>query len=206
MLQVEGLSFFYGDRAILNEVSFTVASGELAALTGSSGEGKTTLARIIAGHVKPSKGRVLVAGRETTGKPCRDAFLVSQETDLFGWQTVRQHLVFASGAAIDPSEILKLVHLEEAADLLPKQLSGGMQKRLALARALAVSPKILILDEVFGSQDEALRDELLSELRPYWRERKTSVLLVTHDSAVTERFTDRRIALRRGSVFTTLAA
>jgi ABC-type nitrate/sulfonate/bicarbonate transport system ATPase subunit len=188
MLKLDGVAFTYGKRQLFRDVSFSLAPGEVAAIWGVSGKGKTTLGRIIAGHLRPEAGKIFLRDREITGRPSRSVFLVSQDSDLFPWQTVRQHLDFVSslktgagGGSVAPEEALRLVRLENEEKKFPRALSGGMQKRLALARALVLDPTILVLDETFSPLDGALRQEMWSDLQPFWKKRGTAVLLISHD-------------------------
>jgi NitT/TauT family transport system ATP-binding protein len=214
VLKAEGLSFAYGDRLVLEKVSFALREGQVGVMTAPSGHGKSTLARVLSGHLRPRSGRVFLNDGDVTGRPSRRVFLVPQDGDLFAWQTAWRHLEFARAAGVGggergggsvegrdaaalPStdELLALVRLEGAADSYPKQLSGGMQRRLALARALAVDPDVLILDEVLSAQDEALREDLMTRLLGYWRARGTIVIVVTHDLALADRIADVRLDL-----------
>jgi ABC-type nitrate/sulfonate/bicarbonate transport system ATPase subunit len=204
LLKVEELSFAYDARALFRALSFELAAGETAALTGPSGVGKTTLARLVTGHLRPASGRILLSGRDLTGRPSRRIFLVGQDSDLFPWQTALRHLEFVRGLGVvkagapEPAEALRWVGLEAVARSYPRALSGGMQKRLALARALVLDPDVVVLDETLASQDEALRNELWARLRPYWEKRGTGVLLISHDEEMVRRERLRRIALPEG--------
>lgn len=190
MLRLEGVSFSFGSKELLRGLSFTVEPGEVVAITGPSGRGKSTVARIIAGHLRPSSGKVWLKDQDLTARPNRSIFLVSQENDLFPWLTALGHLDFVARLGVagagrpGPRAALRMVRLEKEEESWPKALSGGMQKRLALARALVLDPAVLILDETFSPLDEALRRELWAELSPYWKARGTAVILVSHDSAM----------------------
>jgi len=188
MLRLENVAFSYDKKQLFRDVSFTVGAGEVVAICGVSGKGKTTLGRIIAGHLNPGAGRVVLGGQEITGHPSRSVFLVSQESDLFPWQTVRRHLNFVErlrgkgqGERVSVGEALRLVRLEEDGGKVPRDLSGGMQKRLALARALVLDPAVLVLDETFSPLDSALRKAMREELKPFWEKRGTAVILISHD-------------------------
>ena len=191
----------YGDSAsaILDDISFEIRQGECLGLTGPSGCGKSTLAHIGAGHIKPKGGKVQVDGRDVTFKPNRDVFLIHQEADLFPWQRVNKQISFAMQKA-DPqrvSELIAMVKLAGCENMYPHQLSGGMKKRLALARALAVNPKLLILDESFSSLDSQLKNELYEDLRQIWEKVGTTILLITHDSRDLENLAHREIKLSK---------
>ncbi|MER3397416.1 MAG: ABC transporter ATP-binding protein [Chloroflexota bacterium] len=170
-------------------VAFEVREGEKFIIIGPSGCGKTTLLRAIAGFVMPSRGRVLVAG-EPVREPGPDRAVVFQEFDqLFPWRTVLDNVVYAlkvTGRARGRTAVeqahhfLRLVGIEAAADKYPHQLSGGMKQRAAIARALAIGPKILLMDEPFGALDAITRTQLQQELNRIWAETGVTIILVTH--------------------------
>jgi ABC-type nitrate/sulfonate/bicarbonate transport system ATPase subunit len=190
----------YGGRGadlLLDDVSFSIAPGECVGLTGPSGCGKSTLARIGAGYLRPEGGRVLVDGSDLTHRPSRKVILIHQEYDLFPWQTVSRQISFALTQP-DPvrvAELVALARLDGSEHLYPNQLSGGMKKRLALARALAVDPRLLILDESFSSLDSNLKFELYRDLRRIWQQTRATILLITHDSRDLENLAHREIRL-----------
>jgi NitT/TauT family transport system ATP-binding protein len=172
----------------LHDVNIEVHAGEFVCLLGPSGCGKTTLLYALAGHLSPSGGRISIDGIEVKG-PGPDRLLVFQEPALFPWLTVRQNIVFAlrarglsrAAAAARAAEYIPLVHLDGFEDTLPHQLSGGMRMRVQLARALAVSPAVLLMDEPFASLDAQTRSHMHQLLQRIWlRDRKT-VVFVTHD-------------------------
>ncbi len=194
-LVVETLAktFYAGDRRInaLEKIDLTVKSGEFINLIGPSGCGKSTLLRCIAGFEKPTKGRVILNGQEING-PGVERMMVFQSFDqLFPWYTVQENIMFAlkvTGRAVTRAErkeiagaYLKMVGLAGFADLYPHQLSGGMKQRVAIARALSVRPRILLMDEPFGSLDAMTRLTLQEELIRIWEETKVTILFVTHN-------------------------
>lgn len=200
MIEFRQISHRYPGSAgdlILRDISFTIAPGECVGLTGPSGCGKSTLAHIGAGHIAPTAGQVVIDGVDLTSRPSRQVFLIHQEPDLFPWQKVRHQVGFAMGkdAPGRVAELLALVKLSGFEDYYPRQLSGGMKKRLALARALAVNPRLLILDESFSSLDSNLKYELYEDLRRIWRETAATILLITHDSRDLENLAHRDIRL-----------
>jgi ABC-type nitrate/sulfonate/bicarbonate transport system ATPase subunit len=200
MIEFRQISHRYPDSAdelLLREISFTIAPGECVGLTGPSGCGKSTLAHIGAGHITPASGQVVVDGVDLTSRPSRQVFLIHQEPDLFPWQKVKKQVEFALGQA-DAGRVaalLALVKLSGFEEYYPRQLSGGMKKRLALARALAVNPRLLVLDESFSSLDSNLKTELYEDLRCIWRETSATILLITHDSRDLENLAHREIRL-----------
>jgi NitT/TauT family transport system ATP-binding protein len=172
----------------LHDVNIEVHPGEFVCLVGPSGCGKTTLLYALAGHLAPSGGRISIDGVQVKG-PGPDRLLVFQEPALFPWLTVRQNLVFAlrarglsrAAAAARADAFVPLVQLDGFEDALPHQLSGGMRMRVQLARALAVEPAVLLMDEPFAALDAQTRSAMHQLLQRIWlRDRKT-VVFVTHD-------------------------
>ncbi|RKN37099.1 ABC transporter ATP-binding protein [Streptomyces hoynatensis] len=172
----------------LNEVSLTVADGEIIALTGLSGCGKTTLLRIIMGLEKATSGGVSVGGQAVTG--CGyDRGLVFQHAELFPWRTALQNVEFGLEVKGVPKperrriarEKLALVGLGHAMDRRPSQLSGGMKQRVGLARALSIDPQVLLMDEPFGALDAQTREGLQAEVLRIHRETGKTIVFVTHD-------------------------
>lgn len=188
---VDGVSKRYeSDRQsvqALSDVQFAVETGEFVCIVGPSGCGKTTLLRAIAGLEAPSKGQVVIDGEAVDG-PDTDRGMVFQEYGLFPWLTVQENVCFGlerQGMAREACdnrcyEMLDLVGLDGFADAYPKELSGGMKQRVAVARALAVDPNILLMDEPFGSVDAQTRERLHAELLDIWQETGKTTLFVTH--------------------------
>jgi NitT/TauT family transport system ATP-binding protein len=192
----------------LDGVSLTVPSLQFVSVIGSSGCGKTTLLRLIAGLIRPSEGEIRVQGEPVRGTSA-DRAVVFQQHALYPWRTVAANVTLAlelSGIAQGAeaqriaADYLELVSLTEFADHHPSQLSGGMQQRVGVARALAVSPSILLMDEPFGSLDAITRRELGAELLRIWEAQQRTVVFVTHsiDEALT--LSDRVVLLREGRV------
>ncbi|HEY8391370.1 MAG TPA: ABC transporter ATP-binding protein [Capillibacterium sp.] len=194
-LVVEALTktFYAGDRPInaLKQIDLTVKNGEFINIIGPSGCGKSTFLRCIAGFEKPTAGRVLLNGQEING-PGVERMMVFQSFDqLFPWYTVQENIMFAlkvTGRAASRAErkeitgaYLKMVGLTAFTDFYPHQLSGGMKQRVAIARALSVRPRILLMDEPFGSLDAMTRLTLQEELIRIWEETKVTILFVTHN-------------------------
>jgi sulfate transport system ATP-binding protein len=194
-IEVRNIHKTFGNFVALNNLSLTIASGELVALLGPSGSGKTTLLRIIAGLEAPDRGSVLLDGEEATARSVRERGVgfVFQHYALFRHMTVFENVAF--GLRVRPRlqrpseteirrrvhELLSLVQLEWTANRYPAQLSGGQRQRIALARALAVEPRVLLLDEPFGALDAKVREELRRWLRRLHEELHLTGVFVTHD-------------------------
>lgn len=186
----------------LADVSFTVNSGELVTVVGPSGCGKTTLVRLVGGLEAPSSGQILINGDPVDG-PAPDRAMVFQEYHLFPWLTVRENVAFGLVEQGVPDEqrirrvnkMLRLVGLNDRGDAYPAELSGGMRQRVGLARALAVDPEMLLMDEPFGSVDAQTRRRLQRELIDIWTEMNKTVLFVTHDIEEAVRLADRVLVL-----------
>ncbi len=179
---------FSNEVIALRDVDIAVHPGEFVCLLGPSGCGKTTLLYALAGHLEPSGGRISIDGVQVKG-PAPDRLLVFQEPALFPWLTVRQNLTFplrARGLARAEAEarareFVALVHLEGFEETLPHQLSGGMRMRVQLARALAVDPAVLLMDEPFAALDAQTRGHMQQLLQRIWMSDRKTVVFVTHD-------------------------
>ncbi|MEZ0169414.1 ABC transporter ATP-binding protein [Microvirga sp. TS319] len=172
----------------LDRLSLDVADGEFVTVVGPSGCGKSTALNIAAGLVEPSSGEVLVDGRSVRG-PGPERGVIFQQYALFPWLTVRENVEFglriARKGARERREIadhfIKLVGLERFADALPKTLSGGMRQRCAIARAYAVNPTILLMDEPFGALDALTRVQMQVQLLQTWSRERRTIMFITHD-------------------------
>ena len=187
---------------VLRRVSFTVRDGEIVSLIGESGCGKTTLLRLVQGLIRRDAGDIRVDGKPVS-EPGRDRGFVFQQASLLPWRSARANVEFGlelqgvprAKRAERASALLKLVGLEQAAEQFPHQLSGGMQQRVGLARALAIDPAILLMDEPFSALDVATRETLQDELIRIRRETGKTILFVTHDIDEAVYLADRIIAL-----------
>jgi NitT/TauT family transport system ATP-binding protein len=192
-----------GDLEVLNDVSFSLDSGTFTCLVGPSGCGKSTLLRIIDGLIPADSGEVFIGGKKVR-EPALDRGFVFQQFNLLPWRTVIGNVEFGLenlGVKKDErrrraEEILKLVDLEGFESYFPGQLSGGMQQRVGLARALAVEPTILLMDEPFGSVDDQTRMLLQEELLKIWEKAQKTVVFVTHDIEEALYLGDRIVVMR----------
>ncbi len=210
MLRVEEIFKDYDGKPLLKGISFEVQEGELVCLLGSSGSGKSTMLRIIAGLEKPESGKVYWNDVEYTDKPTheRDFGLMFQDYALFPHRSVAENIAFGlrmarrSKAEIDSlvEKGLKSIHMQEFANRPVTELSGGEQQRVALARALAPDPHLLMLDEPLGALDHNLRTELLKDLRKRLHDSKKPVIYVTHDQEEAFALADRLLLLHNGKL------
>ncbi|MFQ3475988.1 ABC transporter ATP-binding protein [Halonotius sp. F2-221B] len=186
----------------LRDVNFAVEEGEFVCIIGASGAGKTTLFRIIAGLESATEGTVWLDGESIDG-PGTDRGMVFQEYGLFPWRTVLKNVTFGleerdldKQARLQRArEMIDLVGLDGFEDSYPKELSGGMKQRVGIARALAVDPEILLMDEPFGSVDAQTKQRLHEELLDIWSATNKTVLFVTHDVDEAVTLADRVVVL-----------
>ena len=196
MLKVSKLSVEFGNTTIVDDISFTVPTGESLAITGPSGIGKTTLLHAICGIVRTTHGTVHIDNVDITSLPThkRGIGLVSQTGDLFPTMTTSQNIEFGLRIAKMPQkertervkELLDLVGLAHLAHRNVAELSGGESRRIALARALAPRPRVLLLDEPLSGLDQTTHDALMSDLARVLKQTATTALLVTHDHSEAE--------------------
>ena len=213
-IEIRNVSKQFGNFQALGDVSLDIGAGELVALLGPSGCGKTTLLRIIAGLETPDQGSILFSGADTTDVHVRERGVgfVFQHYALFRHMTVFENVAFGlrvKPRAVRPSEaqirekvhsLLGLVQLDWLADRFPSQLSGGQRQRIALARALAVEPKVLLLDEPFGALDAKVRKELRRWLRRLHDDLHVTSIFVTHDQEEALEVADRVVLMNAGKV------
>jgi sulfate transport system ATP-binding protein len=209
-ISVRNVSKQFGNFTALDDVSLDIATGSLTALLGPSGSGKSTLLRVIAGLEKPDQGRVFISGEDSTVVPARKRGVgfVFQHYAAFKHMTVWDNVAFGLSIRHRPkaeirdrvTELLHLVQLEGFADRYPAQLSGGQRQRMALARALAVEPRVLLLDEPFGALDARVRHELRSWLRRLHDEVQVTTVLVTHDQEEAMEVAEEVVLMNRGRI------
>ena len=209
-IEVRNLHKKFGDFVALEDVSVTIPTGQLTALLGPSGGGKSTLLRIIAGLDSADDGSVSIEGIEATRLPAqkRNVGFVFQHYAVFKHMTVARNVAFGLEIRKRPKaeirkrvdELLELVHLSQFAHRLPSQLSGGQRQRMALARALAVEPKVLLLDEPFGALDAKVRKELRDWLRRLHDEVHVTTVFVTHDQEEALEVADEIVVINEGRI------
>ena len=210
MIEVHNVSKRFGDFVALDDVSLQVPSGALTALLGPSGSGKSTLLRVIAGLEQPDSGEVFIGEREATQlRPQqRGVGFVFQHYAPFKHMTVADNVAFGLTVRKRPkeevrervNELLELVHLDGFAHRYPSQLSGGQRQRMALARALAVQPRVLLLDEPFGALDATVRKELRAWLRRLHDEVHVTTVFVTHDQEEAMEVAEQIVVLNHGDI------
>jgi len=187
-LLVQNLCKRFADKTVLEDINFSMQSGEFVTFVGSSGCGKSTLLRLIAGLDLPSGGRIQVDGCPVEG-PGPDRGMVFQKYSLYPWLNAADNVAFgmrlqgmtSADVRDRTAYFLEVVGLRDAATKLPRELSGGMQQRVAIARALATNPNVLLLDEPFGALDLQNRETMQDFLHKLWQRTGLTVLLITHD-------------------------
>ena len=213
-IEIKNITKIFSDFKALDNVDLKIETGSLIAFLGPSGSGKTTLLRIIAGLEYPDSGGVFFHGEDASQKKTKDRHVgfVFQHYALFRHMTVFDNIAFGlrvKPRAIRPSEdrikarvleLLKLVQLDWVAARYPSQLSGGQRQRIALARALAIEPKVLLLDEPFGSLDAQVRKELRQWLRRFHDDLNITTLFVTHDQEEALEVADRIVVMNKGKI------
>lgn len=209
-IEVRGVGKRYGDFVALDDINVSLPTGQLTALLGPSGGGKSTLLRIIAGLESADGGSVEIEGVDATKLPPqkRNVGFVFQHYAVFKHMTVAKNVAFGLEIRKRPkaevkakvAELLELVHLSQFAHRLPSQLSGGQRQRLALARALAVEPSVLLLDEPFGALDAKVRKELRDWLRRLHDEVHVTTVFVTHDQEEALEVADEIVVINEGRI------
>ena len=206
-IELKQITYEYasGERAVsaLRDVSFGVGESEFVCVVGRSGCGKTTLLNILAGFLVPTRGEVRIAGRTVTGKGLDRGVVFQDFAQLFPWRTALRNVEFGlemkgvsrEERSATARRFLELVGLEAFANAYPHELSGGMQQRTAIARALAYNPSVLLMDEPFAALDALTRDEMQRFLTEVWRETRKTVVYVTHNVAEAVYLADRIIVL-----------
>ncbi len=206
-LELKNVSKSYGGTSVLKDVNLSLIEGEFVAIVGYSGQGKTTLMSMIAGLVRPDSGEILLQGKPVAG-PGPDRGLVFQNYSLLPWLTVAENIALAVQAvfpnqttaerAAHVDKYIAMVKLSHAKDRLPRQLSGGMRQRVAVARTLAIQPRVLLLDEPLSALDALTRANLQDEITQIRRTDNTTILLITNSVDEALLLADRVIPLTLG--------
>jgi putative spermidine/putrescine transport system ATP-binding protein len=209
-VRLDKITHRFADFTAVTDISLDVAGGELVALLGPSGCGKSTLLRIISGFIRQSEGRVLFddSAVDHLAPSGRGVGIVFQNYALFPHMTIAENVAYGLQAQKWPrhkimprvTEMLDLVHMREFALRKPRQLSGGQQQRIALARCLAIDPKVLLLDEPFGALDKNLRLDMQIEVKRLQRDYGITTILVTHDQEEALSMADRIAVMSRGRI------
>ncbi len=209
-IEVSGVNKRFGDFVALEDIDLSIPTGQLTALLGPSGGGKTTLLRIIAGLEATDSGSVVIEGNDATALPVqkRNVGFVFQHYAAFKHLNVARNVAFGLEIRKRPKEeikakvdeLLQLVHLTQFAHRLPSQLSGGQRQRMALARALAIEPTVLLLDEPFGALDAKVRKELRDWLRRLHDEMPVTTVFVTHDQEEALEVADSIVVINEGRI------
>ena len=209
-LELNGIAKYFGQVTAVNRVQVSVERGEFLTLLGPSGCGKTTILRMVAGFENPSEGNILLDGDDITRRPAskRPMGMVFQSYALFPHLTAEQNIAFGMTIKKQPKDVIKrrcvelleLVGLGEKGHSYPHQLSGGQQQRIALARALAVEPKVLLLDEPLSALDAKVRVSLRNEIRRIQQHLKMTAIYVTHDQEEALAISDRIAVMSKGKI------
>jgi len=190
IIEVKKITKYYNNLHVLDEISFDIDKGDFVSIIGPSGCGKSTLLKIISGLIKPAKGDAIIKGNPAgIALKKREFGLVFQNPVLLPWRNALKNVELPleilnyKSSRNSPRKLLKVVGLKGFEDFYPKELSGGMQQRIAIARALAFEPSILLMDEPFGALDEITRNHMNLELLRIWKEKKTitsTIIFITH--------------------------
>jgi len=197
---IRNLTMRFGEMPVLEDISLDVRDGEFVCILGPSGCGKSTLLNIVGGFVKPSAGEVVIDEERVTGPDPRRIF-VFQERGVFPWLTVEGNIGFGLFRLAEEEKrnriayYVQLVGLRGFEHAYPRELSGGMKQRLEVARALAVNPDVLYLDEPFGALDSITRLQMRRELLRIWQTERKTVLFVTHDIEESVQLADRVVVM-----------
>lgn len=210
IIKIKNVTKTYNKRIILHNINLTIQKGEFICILGSSGCGKTTLLNLIGGFIKKDAGVITFKERDVV-KPVKECVMVFQEFDqLFPWKSLKENVEFPIKNSKPKNSrqnlkdltlrYIKMVKLDGFEDYYPIQLSGGMKQRAAIARALAINPEVLLMDEPFGSLDVQTKEELHKTLIDIWEKTKTTIVFVTHDIREALALADRIVVMRRTGI------
>lgn len=209
-ISLQAISKFYGDAAVIDNLSFDLAEGEFLSLLGPSGSGKTTVLRMVAGLISPDRGKVILKGQDVSAIPPnkRNLGMVFQQYALFPHMTVWDNVAYGLRARCERAEVIKekvgkyldLVGLSHLAKRKPRELSGGQQQRVSLARALAVEPVVMLFDEPLSNLDVRLKEQMLREIRNLHQTLGFTAIYVTHDQNEALYLSDKIAVLNKGKM------
>ena len=200
MIDIIHVSYSYKDHInkefeVLRNISLKIKTGEFISIIGPSGCGKTTLVNLIAGYLKNKQGNIRKDGEDIIA-PGKDRFVINQENDLFDWMNVEENVSFFADDKKTVPEYIKMVGLEKCQKKYPYELSGGMKKRVSIARALAANTKCIIMDEPFNSLDYSIKERLYDDLGRIWKKTNKTIILITHDIEEAIYLSDRIVLLK----------
>ena len=204
-LKVKKLGKAYEDKILFNDLNFEIDSGEFITLIGKSGLGKSTLLNILGSFDSDYNGRVIFDD-EVVHKPDMNRVIIFQSFEqLLPWKTIKENIEFplihTNRQGLDLDKVLKRLGLKDIEDLYPNQISGGMKQRVALGRAIITKPKILLMDEPFGSLDVSTRQDMQELISNIWKEDRISIIFVTHDVSEAIKLGDRIMVLADQEIF-----
>jgi NitT/TauT family transport system ATP-binding protein len=204
VIKIDHVYFRYDERWVIEDFDMDIHEQEFITIVGASGCGKSTLLNIIAGLLPPTLGKVLLEGNEISD-PGPDRTMIFQDDAVFPWYTVRQNVEYglriqkmnSAKMKTTVDHLLNLVGLKDAEDLFPRQLSGGMRKRVDVARAVATNPEVLLMDEPFAALDVLTKGKLQTEFLNIWSNNPITVIFVTHDLEEALYMSDRVVVMSR---------
>jgi ABC-type nitrate/sulfonate/bicarbonate transport system ATPase subunit len=196
MINLHDVIFAYQTKNILKNININIADNVFVSIVGKSGCGKTTLVNLIAGHLIPNSGEIIVNNKKVT-KPGRDRIVINQENDLFDWLTVQDNLKLICDDNDLIKKYLDIADLYVHKSKYPKELSGGMKKKLSIIRAIISGGEIILMDEVFSSLDYSSKENLYKEILHIFNTTKKTMILVTHDIDEAMYLTDKVLVLKK---------
>lgn len=184
MIEIKSIQYHYPNskKLIIDDFSFSLNESEIVSFIGPSGCGKTTLLKIIGGHLTPQEGKIII-DKNLNPRPSRNRIIINQEDDLFNWMDVKNNILFAMKDKNQKKyeKIIAMLKIYEFQHKYPYQLSGGMKKRVSIARSIAADSKYILMDEPFNSLDYVLKTNIYNDLKKIWSTTRKTIILVTHD-------------------------